>query len=240
MGTGCIHYARRRCSRHVDRATARRHHACSGRNEMHKLEHRMTLRLGTVIAAGVAFEKILVSGGRIDHQHLGRAATGFLLRHRGPRASGSAAFYRTTWRLSIVGGNVTLAPGYWIRATVAIDTPGGTLYVPFRLETPRPRRWMQARGAAVSTGRGSLARAGFRYAISSACMMRCGSPCASRSAKSVLPRHSTGVPRTSAMRSANLPKRREGPVVPWAMSSSPLKSDLRSRGWLLGFTNRAP
>ena len=33
------------------------------RNEMHKLEHRMTLRLGTVIAAGVAivvaFEKIL-------------------------------------------------------------------------------------------------------------------------------------------------------------------------------------
>lgn len=47
--------------------------------------------------------------------------------------SGSEAFYRTTWRLSIVGGNVTLSSGYWIRATVAIDTPGGTLYVPFRL-----------------------------------------------------------------------------------------------------------
>ena len=48
--------------------------------------------------------------------------------------SGSAAFYRTTWRLSIVGGNFTLSSGYWIRASVAIDTPGGTLNVPFRLD----------------------------------------------------------------------------------------------------------
>ena len=48
--------------------------------------------------------------------------------------AGSAAFYRTTWRLSIVGGNFTLSAGYWIRASVAIDTPGGTLYVPFRLD----------------------------------------------------------------------------------------------------------
>ena len=47
--------------------------------------------------------------------------------------SGSEAFYRTTWRLSIVGGNVTLSPGYWIRATVAIETPDGTVYAPFRL-----------------------------------------------------------------------------------------------------------
>ena len=47
--------------------------------------------------------------------------------------SGSAAFYRTTWRLSIVGGNFTLYSGYWIRATVAIDTPDGTVYAPFRL-----------------------------------------------------------------------------------------------------------
>ena len=48
--------------------------------------------------------------------------------------SGSASFYRTTWRLSIVGGNLALYSGYWIRTTVAIDTPDGTLYAPFRLD----------------------------------------------------------------------------------------------------------
>ena len=42
--------------------------------------------------------------------------------------SESEAFYRT------MGGNVTLSSGYWIRAMVAIDTPGGALYVPFRLD----------------------------------------------------------------------------------------------------------
>ena len=49
--------------------------------------------------------------------------------------SGSEAFYRTTWRLSIVGGNDTLSSGCWIRAAVAIDTPGETLHVPFRLDS---------------------------------------------------------------------------------------------------------
>ncbi len=47
--------------------------------------------------------------------------------------SGAAAFYRTTWRLSMVGGNI-LYSGYWIRATVAIVTPDGTVYAPFRLD----------------------------------------------------------------------------------------------------------
>ena len=48
--------------------------------------------------------------------------------------SGSAPFYRTTWELNIVGGNFRLYSGYWIRASVAISTPEGTLYVPFRLD----------------------------------------------------------------------------------------------------------
>ena len=46
--------------------------------------------------------------------------------------SGAAAFSRTTWRLSMVRG--TLYRGYWIRATVAIETPVGTVYAPFRLD----------------------------------------------------------------------------------------------------------
>ena len=39
----------------------------------------------------------------------------------------------------------------------------------------------------VSAGRGSLARAGCRYTDWSACMMSCGSPCSSRSVRSVQP-----------------------------------------------------
>ena len=46
--------------------------------------------------------------------------------------SGEAAFYRTTWRLSMVRGR--LYPGYWIRAYGAIETPDGTVYAPFRLD----------------------------------------------------------------------------------------------------------
>ena len=52
----------------------------------------------------------------------------------GSLLSGSAPFYRTTWELNLVGGNFRLYSGYWIRASVAISTPQGTLYVPFRLD----------------------------------------------------------------------------------------------------------
>ena len=52
----------------------------------------------------------------------------------GSLLSGSAPFYRTTWELNIFGGNFSLYSGYWIRASVAISTPEGTLYVPFRLD----------------------------------------------------------------------------------------------------------
>ena len=52
----------------------------------------------------------------------------------GPLLSGSAQFYRTTWTLSLVGGNLDLYAGYWIRTGVIINTPDGTLRVPFRLD----------------------------------------------------------------------------------------------------------
>ena len=52
----------------------------------------------------------------------------------GPFIAGSGQFYRTTWTLNIVGGRLRLYPGYWIRTSVAIDTPGGTVRVPFRLD----------------------------------------------------------------------------------------------------------
>ena len=48
--------------------------------------------------------------------------------------AGSAQFYRTTWTLSLVGGNFELYAGYWIRTWVTINTPDGTLRVPFRLD----------------------------------------------------------------------------------------------------------
>ena len=50
----------------------------------------------------------------------------------GPLLAGSAQFYRTTWSMSLVGGEVY--PGYWISTSVFIDTPGGTVFVPFRLD----------------------------------------------------------------------------------------------------------
>ena len=52
----------------------------------------------------------------------------------GSLLSGSAQFYRTTWTLSLVGGNFELYAGYWIRTLVTINTPDGTLRVPFRLD----------------------------------------------------------------------------------------------------------
>ena len=51
----------------------------------------------------------------------------------GPFLSGSAEFYRTVWRMNLVGGSHTLSPGYWIRTSVRINTSGGTLSVPFLL-----------------------------------------------------------------------------------------------------------
>ena len=55
----------------------------------------------------------------------------------------------------------------------------------------------------ISAGRGSRARVGCRYTNWSACMISRGSPCASRSVRSVLPKHFTGAPRTAAMSPPN-------------------------------------
>ena len=52
----------------------------------------------------------------------------------GDLLSGAAQFYRTTWTLRLVGGNFELYAGYWIRAWVTIDTPDGSLRVPFRVD----------------------------------------------------------------------------------------------------------
>ena len=46
--------------------------------------------------------------------------------------AGSGQFNRTTWSLSIDGG--ALRPGYWIATSMAVETPGGTVYVPVRLD----------------------------------------------------------------------------------------------------------
>ena len=48
--------------------------------------------------------------------------------------SGAAQLYRTTWKLSLVGGDFELYAGYWIRTWVTIDTPECTLRVPVRLD----------------------------------------------------------------------------------------------------------
>ena len=52
----------------------------------------------------------------------------------GPFLSGSAQFYRTVWRMNLVGSSrTTLRPGYWIRTNVRISTSGRVFYVPFLL-----------------------------------------------------------------------------------------------------------
>ena len=52
----------------------------------------------------------------------------------GSLLAGSAQFYRTTWTLSLVGGDFDIYAGYWIRTWVTINTPDGNLRVPFRLD----------------------------------------------------------------------------------------------------------
>ena len=52
----------------------------------------------------------------------------------GPVLAGAGEFYRTTWRLTLVGGTFDLCSSdYWISTFVVIDTPDGTVHVPFRL-----------------------------------------------------------------------------------------------------------
>ena len=46
--------------------------------------------------------------------------------------AGSGQFYRSTWSLNVNGG--TLRPGSWIATSMAVATPGGTVYVPVRLD----------------------------------------------------------------------------------------------------------
>ena len=105
--------------------------------------------LGEVVQAAnrddVAIHSVILSRGRVDLLADLATKTGgsisFLTDAAqlvsyygavGRIVSGEAAFYRTTWRLSMVSG--TLYSGYWIRAEVAIDTPDGTVYAPFRLD----------------------------------------------------------------------------------------------------------
>ena len=52
----------------------------------------------------------------------------------GPVIAGSGEFYRTTWRMTLVGGTFDLCSSdYWISTFVVVDTPDGTVHVPFRL-----------------------------------------------------------------------------------------------------------
>ena len=50
----------------------------------------------------------------------------------GPFLAGSGQRYRTTWRLSLGGG--ALRPGHWFSHSMVVTTPGGTTWVPFRLD----------------------------------------------------------------------------------------------------------
>ena len=52
----------------------------------------------------------------------------------GPFLSGSATFYRTTWKMSCTGANQPLGKGHWITSCVRVSAPGGTICVPFRLD----------------------------------------------------------------------------------------------------------
>ena len=53
--------------------------------------------------------------------------------------AGSGEFYRTTWRMTLVGGTFDLCSSdYWIRTAVVVDTPDGTVHVPFRLNFITP------------------------------------------------------------------------------------------------------
>ena len=54
----------------------------------------------------------------------------------GSYLSGSAQFYRTSWTMRLVGGSGSsrLGPGTWVRSSIAVNAPGGVIYIPFRIE----------------------------------------------------------------------------------------------------------
>ena len=51
----------------------------------------------------------------------------------GPLLSGSGQFYRTAWRMTVVGGSESYGIGAPLGLGITVSTPGGRLYVPFRL-----------------------------------------------------------------------------------------------------------
>ena len=53
----------------------------------------------------------------------------------GSYLSGAGMYYQTAWRMNITGSNTSysLGPGGWVQNSIAIDAPGGVIYVPFRI-----------------------------------------------------------------------------------------------------------
>lgn len=52
----------------------------------------------------------------------------------GPYLSGTAQYYRTAWQVNLSGGTDRFRRGGWIRTSVAVNAPGGVIYIPFRLD----------------------------------------------------------------------------------------------------------
>ena len=54
----------------------------------------------------------------------------------GSYLSGSAQFYRTSWTVRLVGGSGSsrLGSGASVRSSIAVNAPGGVIYIPFRIE----------------------------------------------------------------------------------------------------------
>ena len=102
----------------------------------HADRHEVTLH-AVALSGAVDLAVLADLAGRTGGS-IGRAGDARqLVSHYGAIGSvlaGSAQFYRTTWTLSLVGGNFELYAGYWIRTWVTINTPDGTLRVPFRLD----------------------------------------------------------------------------------------------------------
>ena len=91
-----------------------------------------TVALSRGVDLSVLAQMAARTGGSLTRAHDARQLISYY-GSLGPFLSGSAEFYRTVWTMNLVGGSRTLSPGYWVMTSVRIDSPGGTLNVPFLL-----------------------------------------------------------------------------------------------------------
>ena len=93
-----------------------------------------TVALASGVDLGVLARLAGETGGSLARAHDARRLISYY-GALGSYLSGTGMYYRTAWRMNVTGSNTsfTLGRGGWVQYSIAINAPGGVIYVPFRI-----------------------------------------------------------------------------------------------------------